>query len=980
MRTATLTRAAAVTVALILLVVGLPILLVIGVGWPLPHTLPSPDGISHTLTSDQPLDPNLVINFLAVILWVGWAAITASLLRELEAVRHGRTVRPLAGLGPAQAVASYLIGALLLATSSTAVALPARPASAAVELLDYSTTAVPSTAPTTALDERETTPTRALTHTVRRHDNLWTLAERYLAPAGTEAEIAAAVQAIFDRNAGVRQPDGRALVDAGDILPGWVLTIDIPTTQPISNGSAREVTVQPGDWLSTIAERELGDIDAWHDLYDTNVGRPQPDGRTLTDEDHIRPGWKLHLPAPTASARPVAPPPVTVSEPEADPSTWTPAPTRVAGPATAEPAPPTAPAALEIEVDDEHSTSPVGLAALGLTAAGIVTVLERRRRARRRRREPFRHLATPNDSLQQTERLLHVGADHAGTAAIDLAVRAATEAPDLPPLLWVQHHHGTVELVLSRPAAPPPGFTAAASDRWQPSDPQRIAELAANAVPPAPLLMPFGRTTDGAEVLVDLETHPTLAVTGPDDEAAAFLRAVALAATTLPWAEQVDVVTVGLPDAFHALPSVTSLSGWAEAFDAVEERVERANVALARLGSTSTWQARAAGLTPDDWRPLLVIGAAPPDGPAIGRLTGHARQHHRGVAVVCATGTQPIDLPGIELRDGTFVLPGSDLLLTSRALDADDTEAVLDLLDQAVAAEVVDTPHLVEPLPNRGSADESEQRLDGLLAEMDVLVRVLGEVEAVRLDPAGETQIRPERHKALEAVVYLACREGSVNGEDIQAALWPDGANSIKTFQNVITTARRALGSDRDTQPLLPPPEDSRYELSPSVATDYDLFHELIERAATLTDHGSEVAAGLLADALTLVRGEPFTGAGRGYAWVAQHRGVLATEVITAAERLAETRLDAGDWRGAEWAARQGLRAFPADERLYRLLMRAAHRAGSIPGVHRAFRELCDAVADPDLGVEPEDTIHPETLTLLESLTGTSRAPRAIGA
>jgi DNA-binding SARP family transcriptional activator len=142
----------------------------------------------------------------------------------------------------------------------------------------------------------------------------------------------------------------------------------------------------------------------------------------------------------------------------------------------------------------------------------------------------------------------------------------------------------------------------------------------------------------------------------------------------------------------------------------------------------------------------------------------------------------------------------------------------------------------------------------------------------------------------------------------------------------------------------------------------------------------AEAAADLLADALGLVRGEPFTGAGRGYAWVGPHRGMIVTQVVDAAEELAEVRLATGDWRAAEWAARQGLRAFPSDERMYRLLMRTARAAGNVPGVNRVFRELCDVLADPDFGVEPEDTVHPETIELLEELTGSVARQRGLGA
>jgi DNA-binding SARP family transcriptional activator len=221
----------------------------------------------------------------------------------------------------------------------------------------------------------------------------------------------------------------------------------------------------------------------------------------------------------------------------------------------------------------------------------------------------------------------------------------------------------------------------------------------------------------------------------------------------------------------------------------------------------------------------------------------------------------------------------------------------------------------------------------------------------------------PGRQKALEAITYLALRDVPVDREDLEIVLFPNGANATKTFHNTVAAARKALGDD-----LFPAPSGGRYELSPRVVTDYGLFHELVAIAEDVED--AEEAADVLSEALTLVGGEPFTGAGRGYTWVAPHRGMIVAQVVDVAEEVAEVRLATGDWRAAEWAARSGLTAFPLDERMYRLLMRAAHAAGNIPGVHRVFRELCDAVADPDDGSEPEDTIHPETLALLDRLTG----------
>src|SRR6266542_3900998 len=68
----------------------------------------------------------------------------------------------------------------------------------------------------------------------------------------------------------------------------------------------RQYTVKPRDTLWGIADRELGDPFRWHDIYQRNQDRPQPDGGALTDPDLIRPGWTLELPASTASSQPGA--------------------------------------------------------------------------------------------------------------------------------------------------------------------------------------------------------------------------------------------------------------------------------------------------------------------------------------------------------------------------------------------------------------------------------------------------------------------------------------------------------------------------------------------------------------------------------------------------------------------------------------------------------------------------------------------------
>ena len=345
---------------------------------------------------------------------------------------------------------------------------------------------------------------------------------------------------------------------------------------------------------------------------------------------------------------------------------------------------------------------------------------------------------------------------------------------------------------------------------------------------------------------------------------------------------------------------------------------------------------------------FTVIAASPASGTAVGRA--------------------------LEIgEEGWLRIEGVDVRMSGRQISDTDIRGANELLDEARMPDIAKIESDDPPVRTAigvTTTGASASSLEELLGEVDVLIRVLGNVESVRLLTAEEERVVVSRQKSLEALSYLALRESPVDREEVQAALWPDGTNSAKTFHNTISIARKALGSGRDGEELFPEPAGGRYELSERVVTDYGLFHELVARADELDD--AETAATLLAEALTLVGGEPFVGVGRGYAWVAPHSGAIVAEVVDAAEELAEVRLATGDWRGAEWAARQGLHIFPCDERLYRLLMRCAHAGGSVAGVQRALQELTTTIADPDGGVEPEDTIHPETVALLEELTGRS--------
>src|SRR6476661_2059871 len=74
-------------------------------------------------------------------------------------------------------------------------------------------------------------------------------------------------------------------------------------------------TVQPGETTWSIAEKTLGSGDRTGEIIALNVGKPQPDGGTLTANGFPRAGWVLQLPA---DARPAAPAPPALPDTSGD--------------------------------------------------------------------------------------------------------------------------------------------------------------------------------------------------------------------------------------------------------------------------------------------------------------------------------------------------------------------------------------------------------------------------------------------------------------------------------------------------------------------------------------------------------------------------------------------------------------------------------------------------------------------------------------
>lgn len=244
----------------------------------------------------------------------------------------------------------------------------------------------------------------------------------------------------------------------------------------------------------------------------------------------------------------------------------------------------------------------------------------------------------------------------------------------------------------------------------------------------------------------------------------------------------------------------------------------------------------------------------------------------------------------------------------------------------------------------------------------EVVVRVLGPVEVLGA-------ARPlARAWTLDLAVYLAMHPRGSTTEVWTTALWPDRLPADPTRHSTVSALRRALGRDSCGHDHLP--RCSGYlRLASSVTTDW-------ERFTALAEDGTHPAA--WQGALDLVRGRPFDGL-RAPDWtVLEGIGAqVADAVVRLALRSAEDALARRDPEPAEHVARRGLLASPYDERLYRLLMRAADQQGNPGGVESVMAELLCVVGEgrplaPGRSAPPSESlarVHPETASLYRRLS-----------
>ena len=955
---------------LVALLAGIPYGLLTQIGSPLPRHLPSTDQIGDVLTG--PVSDALVLNVLAVALWILWAAFGVSFTVEVIAAVRGVPRPRLGPIAPLQTLAGWLVAGVtagvLAAAPVMAVAGHAAPAAAVVQ------TAAPSTPASYA----------ALNGT-------------HHSPAATTVTVS--VSTVDER---------------GPVLAAATTNTRTPATQmPVYE-------VRHGDWLGVIAERYLGDFDRYHDIQRLN-----PD--LIEDPNHIEPRWRLILPADAydrggrihATGQLVVKPPATGntapgSPGQPDPGAAQPSPGGSGGAASPAPSATPSPA---VSPSTHASPAPSATATPGGTATSGAAAGSPATTANAGHSDPAPHSDPP---AQQQPAHRHGVNLPGGWISLPLAAALVAAAA----MVWLRRRHRYVPTPLGprsddadlRPLPPVVNRVRRAVREQAPdllhppaSVTPTVADYHAADAQHRPDLPPVGPSGLDLAGLGDRVPAGGLGLAGPGAEAAARSLLVATLSSGSPADPDAKGQVIIPADALTTLlgadavqvgdiPRLEVTGTLSEALTRAEELLIERRRLLEDHDAVDLAGMRAADPYHPPMPPVLLLADTPPpelrarlttalhlggplqisavlvgDWPRGDTLTvradGHTsdtgggrlgvldvpttlqllqvlREAHTGRPPTTAAETPPgadlttpapmveppADAPTEPATDEAAPADADPSAAPSATSTAPTTEAAASATDEARPATPADTP-APGGRPGRRRA---------------VRIQLLG--EPTILDRDGNP-VNGLRHHARELLVYLAVHRSGADLSQIMEAFWPTatvrraGERLSTEAWNLRGRVKHAAGvtkDDKDFQPVVN--TGSRYHLNPDLL-DIDVWRliDLLRRAGATTDPTSR--ATLLRQAIDAHTGT--LAEGQDYDWIAQPREQLRRHGIRARLDLATLLADTEPATAAD-LLRAATQLDPINEDLARQAMRALTRVGDAAAVRTVLQQLRAALDDID--------------------------------
>lgn len=941
------------------LLIGVPILLIFGVGWPLPQGIPSGSELVTAIKTGA-VPPSTIWKSISVVVWGLWFLLLAGVGVEAWAHLRGR-VAPRVAFLPLfiQRFSAQIMGTALLIAFSLQ-----HPGVAMADNQDL-------LVPTELEMDVEPTDTDPIIHTVEQRDSVRQLAQQYLGDPDRWTEV-------FVLDEGHVQPDGGSPSDTGQPQAEWELVVPADSPIPIaadfsivedldgvqqSDDPASElgrslVTVQSGDTLWGLAAQHLNDPERWVDIFNSNQS-------IIQDPEVILPGWQLEIPALDSRPTVAAPPTQSLLEKVDTEATKTqPLPekvdsvARVSAYATARP---TVVASVPSGSTDRQSApsreAVFAVGGLGVFASSLGWVLARLRRTQRRRLPNGRMPVPPSKSAVELDQQLRAASDPDAALFLDASLRIMSSQIDgsaPPSIIGVTLDSSRVSIHLSSPIEAPSGFhTDDDGMTWSFLKDAELEQLLAEAdgVPaPLPTLATVGKA-DGGEFLLNLEHMAALNLEGDLEAIADFCAALAMQLASSHLADDLTVLCVGFGQELAVMERVEHVPDVASAIERIRHH-QRQNQAL--LGSHPPGGSRIGGKG-DFSHPMVALvphQLSQEDAPELLEACDPS------VSVV-AHGLDGASWVG-QFNEHGLLLQPIGLLLEAHGLPDGAITAFAELASSAKDTEGVALT--VPPKPRLIEVKRDASPIDPL--DVDIEVRVLGTIEVV-----GAAQPFTSR-RALDLVTYLAFHPEGADRDQLRTHIWPsDEPPSESTLANTVSRARKALGANEDGDLYLPRVSPKGiYRLRAGVGTDVGRFEALV--SAARKDAG-ESGREQLQSALDLVRGTPFTGgAGDMFRWadfgLRTHIDCL---VDTAAHELAERCLEVGDTDSARRAVLTSLQLVGVCEQCYRLRLMAA--AENPTEVRQIMAELVRLLKRESDQPESDDLIGPDLLELYEQLMST---------
>ena len=771
--------------------------------------------------------------------------------------------------------------------------------------------------------------------------------------------------------------------------------------------------VREDDDLWDIAKRFLGGPEEWHQIYQLNEGRPQPDGRALTDPNLILPGWVLLIPQPAGAHASVphrgtsqpgrpgtrapggrtpepSPRPSRPSEPSARPSRTAPRPGLSAGGSS--PSRAAHPPRVAVRLP---SGALIGIAVAVMVAAALTLAAVQRRRR-------YRPRPGPPSTLQP---------DTPPLPDVITALRRAAR----PPLPATGPEAGDpdaadpyLDLYEARPEPDADGDSAAAPSKDPGSVPQPGPEHPAlRELPPGTI--PLGIRGDDDEAAVDIAALGGLGLAGPGAESAARAILAALLAQASPAGTGLPAAIIPAADAARLLPGTepAAIPGLAVfgTLDAALGELESLQLTLARTSEAdgADDDPADAGPAPGARGPGVTLIAAAGQGQAR-RLAGILDASRRAGIAAVLLGAWPAGVTCQIAADGTVTAvtpPNPDLdgirLFT---LGAAEAAAIAGVLKEAGGSPPAPRPGPPASTPGDGQRPQDRKSAAGIryltapeapprparlpapapappasaaaaaepqpsappAADRPVQLALLG---PLRITAAGQ-EVAGGMRKARELLAFLAVHPDGASGDAIAEALWPEADPGRAAGQRnlALRKAREMLR----TATGLPTPmwilnASGRYRLDPAlIGTDLEAFGEALEGARNAS---GDVRLAACRKAVALYRGELTEGTG--YEWAEPYAETARRRALDAWTTIAEI-LQPADPGQALSALETALSHDPYNEYLYVRIMRLQATAGRPEAVRRTLALLESKLTD--LGLTPSSQTRQAAAALLAAGPG----------